>query len=236
MEIAPPQTPPPPGRATPDTGSAPPGDAASAADAADQDFDSFLRLLTAQLRNQDPLKPIDSTEFVAQLASFSSVEQLIGVNEKLEELASRDDLAGMTGLLGMEAGLPATGFRADGSEMDFQLSPVPGAETAVLTIRGTDGALLREIPFDPSLGGAVTWDGRDAAGSTVASGGLTAGITAADAAGETVSAGPVTLFAGVEAIRVVEGRPRLVLEDGRSAAPDELTGLRPARETDAAET
>lgn len=50
------------------------------------DFHTFLTLLTAQMRNQDPLKPMDSTEFVAQLASFSAVEQQIETNNKLGEL------------------------------------------------------------------------------------------------------------------------------------------------------
>lgn len=52
------------------------------------DFNTFLTLLTTQLRNQDPLKPMDSTEFVGQLASFSAVEQQVRTNEKLSEIAN----------------------------------------------------------------------------------------------------------------------------------------------------
>jgi flagellar basal-body rod modification protein FlgD len=55
------------------------------------DFQSFLRLLTAQLRNQDPLSPLDSTQFVAQLASFSTVEQLASANTRLDKIADRLD-------------------------------------------------------------------------------------------------------------------------------------------------
>ena len=47
------------------------------------DYESFLTLLTAQLKNQDPLKPLESTEFVAQLASFSAVEQQVRTNDSL---------------------------------------------------------------------------------------------------------------------------------------------------------
>ena len=50
------------------------------------DFETFLTLLTAQMRNQDPLKPMDSTAFVAQLASFSTVEQQIETNAKLDKI------------------------------------------------------------------------------------------------------------------------------------------------------
>jgi flagellar basal-body rod modification protein FlgD len=51
-----------------------------------QDYDMFLRLMTAQLKNQDPLQPLDGTEFVAQLAQFSGVEQQIKTNERLDSL------------------------------------------------------------------------------------------------------------------------------------------------------
>ena len=51
-----------------------------------KDYDMFLRLMTAQLKNQDPLQPLDGTEFVAQLAQFSGVEQQIKTNERLDFL------------------------------------------------------------------------------------------------------------------------------------------------------
>lgn len=50
------------------------------------DYDSFLKLLIAQMQNQDPLNPMDSTEYVSQLAAFSSVEQAIQTNTKLDSL------------------------------------------------------------------------------------------------------------------------------------------------------
>ena len=70
----------------------PSGEAADAANELAGDFETFLSLLTAQLRNQDPLKPMESTEFVAQLASFSAVEQQVRTNDRLDELAKSDRL------------------------------------------------------------------------------------------------------------------------------------------------
>ena len=62
--------------------------ASAPANRASVDYDSFLRLLVAQLENQDPTEPMSDTEYVAQLASFSNVEQNTQVNEKLDYLIS----------------------------------------------------------------------------------------------------------------------------------------------------
>ena len=59
----------------------------SSSSAADLDYDAFLRLLIAQMQNQDPLNPMEATEYTAQLAQFSSLEQMEGVNENLVALA-----------------------------------------------------------------------------------------------------------------------------------------------------
>ena len=70
------------------------------------DFDTFLQLLTAQIRNQDPLNPADSTEFVAQLATFSNVEQAVQTNDLLKEMSSQmslQNMSEMSSLVGIEA-------------------------------------------------------------------------------------------------------------------------------------
>lgn len=66
------------------------------------DYQAFLRLLVAQAQNQDPTNPTDSTQYLAQLASFSSVEQSIQTNQKLDELLSTSRITQATGLVGRE--------------------------------------------------------------------------------------------------------------------------------------
>ena len=61
---------------------------ATARETASTDFDACLTLLTAQVRHQDPLAPLDSTQFVEQLATFSSLEQQVTANEHLETIAA----------------------------------------------------------------------------------------------------------------------------------------------------
>jgi len=72
----------------------------NAAKAATVDYDAFLKLLVAQLENQDPTNPTDSSEFMAQLASFSNVEQGIKMNTKLDQLLISQALNQVDGLIG----------------------------------------------------------------------------------------------------------------------------------------
>ena len=79
----------------------PPVTTPTTASKATLDYDTFLRLLVAQMKNQDPTKPMDSTEYVAQLATFSNVEQLIASNRKLDQLVAESRMAQGVSLVGL---------------------------------------------------------------------------------------------------------------------------------------
>ncbi len=64
------------------------------------DYQSFLKLLIAEMKNQDPTKPMDSTQYVAQLASFSQVEQSVQTNTKLDQILQSSALAQADTLIG----------------------------------------------------------------------------------------------------------------------------------------
>ncbi|MBU1211196.1 MAG: flagellar hook assembly protein FlgD [Alphaproteobacteria bacterium] len=83
--------------ATAATGS---GGAASTSSLASVDYEMFLKLLMAQMENQDPLNPTDSTEYVSQLATFSQVEQSIQANQKLDQMLTSLQVAQSEGLVG----------------------------------------------------------------------------------------------------------------------------------------
>lgn len=72
----------------------------STSSASTLDYNAFLKLLTAQMKYQDPTKPMDSTEFVAQLANFSNVEQGMKMNTKLDSLLTASALSQAEGLIG----------------------------------------------------------------------------------------------------------------------------------------
>ena len=74
--------------------------AAKPATAPTVDYNAFLKLLVAQARNQDPTNPTDSTAYLSQRASFSTVEQTLQMNKKLEQIAAASGLADANSLIG----------------------------------------------------------------------------------------------------------------------------------------
>jgi flagellar basal-body rod modification protein FlgD len=86
------------------TGAAPSSDPTSAqsktATAPTVDYNAFLRLLIAQMRNQDPTKPMDSAQYLGQLASFSAVEQGVQTNAKLDDLMKNSMLSQADAIIG----------------------------------------------------------------------------------------------------------------------------------------
>lgn len=104
------------------------------------DYDAFLKLLVAEMSNQDPLNPTDSTEYIAQFASFSSVEQSIQTNKKLDSLMMVSALTQANSLIGR------TATSADGT--------ISGTVAAVRVVEGGVEALLedgRTLPLASGL-------------------------------------------------------------------------------------
>ncbi|MET0569593.1 MAG: flagellar hook assembly protein FlgD [Hyphomicrobiaceae bacterium] len=119
----------------------PPGvQAQSASSSVSPDYNSFLRLLVAQMKNQDPMKPIDATQYVSQIATFSNVEQAVQTNAKLDALMTSFALTQADGVIGR------TITSADGK--------TTGTVTAVRVVSGGAVAVLntgREIPLGPGI-------------------------------------------------------------------------------------
>lgn len=64
------------------------------------DYQSFLKLLVAEMKHQDPTKPMDATQYVSQLASFSQVEQSVQINSKLENILATSQLSQASSIIG----------------------------------------------------------------------------------------------------------------------------------------
>lgn len=149
--------------------------------------DDFLALLVAKLENQDPLDPAGDTEFVSQLATFSSLEQLIDVNDNLQGIGQGQALlvnSQALGLIGKEALVEAGGeVRIKNGEPETLVYAVPREANAVtMTIRDANGVTVRTLDLQTSPNGRVTvdWDGKDQDGNPLPDGDYKVEITATD--------------------------------------------------------
>jgi flagellar basal-body rod modification protein FlgD len=208
------------------TAAAPAAAPAAPAAAITSDFTMFLKMLTVQMQNQDPLNPIDSTDYAVQLATFSGVEQQVRTNQLLVDMQTRFSqmgLADMAGWIGKDARSDAP-LRFDGAPVALSLNPAKGASSAVLVVRDANGALVsREEIATP--GASYTWLGADATGALLPPGRYS--LSLESRAGEQVLATtPVEHYARViEARSSAEGTV-LVLEGGVEVAATRVTGLR----------
>lgn len=140
------------------------------------DKDSFLKLLTTQLQKQDPLSPMDSNAFVAQLAQFSSVEALENMGRKLDTLAlgqANANQMAVPQMIGKEILFAADRLAVTkGQSARFTVALEGAADDTVALISDASGKVVRTLPLGPRSGGSfqVTWDGLDGAGNPVESG------------------------------------------------------------------
>jgi flagellar basal-body rod modification protein FlgD len=200
----------------PDTGE-PPADPSS-----QLGKNEFLKLLTAQLANQDPLSPMDSQAFVAQLAQFSSVEQLQGLGSRLDTLllaqASANQL-NTASLVGKEIR-----FRSDsvtvtepGAKTSFELSLEAKADETSIVISDSTGKVVRTLK-PGKLGAGTTaleWDGLDSHGNPVPAGDYTVTVHANLSDAARTEVGSSLSIRGVVAAVTFENQAPELIVNGR---------------------
>jgi flagellar basal-body rod modification protein FlgD len=159
--------------------------------------DEFLRLLVAQLEAQDPLNPMDGTDFTAQLAQFSSLEQLQNMNATLGTLnTSQSVLTNSQAVSYIGKTISAVGDTTqvqDGTSSDLHFSLENDSIGSYIAIHDAYGNFVRQIETGPMQAGAqqIAWDGRDRLGRQVPDGVYSFKVEAIDEAGNSV---PVTQF------------------------------------------
>ncbi len=156
-------------------------------------FDTFLKLLTAQVQNQDPLSPMDTTQFTQQLVQFSQVEQQIRTNEQMEALVTAtrtSQTAGALTYLGrtVEIASAVGGVGAPGDDVRWDLAFSEPATRATARVQDASGRVI----FEQSLGAQAgrtrfTWDGTTSAGTPAPAGVYRLSIAAVNADGTAIA-------------------------------------------------
>ncbi|HVY87851.1 MAG TPA: flagellar hook capping FlgD N-terminal domain-containing protein [Hyphomonadaceae bacterium] len=187
-------------------------------------FDTFLKILTSQIQNQDPLQPMDSTQFTQQLVQFSGVEQQIKVNSQLEQLlsATRSNAgASLSGYLGQQAEIntPNADFTGDPIHWRYTL-PSDAAQTTV-TVTDSAGKVVYSESGQVAAGEYdFTWNGKGFSGATMPTDqAYTINVVAVDA-----DKNPITpthsLITSITGVDLTYGEPALTTPDGVFAYAD----------------
>ena len=155
------------------------------------DMDAFLLLLVTQLKNQDPLSPLEPTEFTNQLVNFAGVEQQIATNDNIEKLLSVQNAAlasAVIGFVGKEVVADTEGkLPLQNGEATFEYTLGSSASNVVMTISDDEGRILFTKAGETGVGKhEVIWDGKDAQDQQMPDGSYNLAITPLAFSGETI--------------------------------------------------
>lgn len=190
------------------------------------DFDTFLKMLTVQMQNQDPLDPVDSADYAVQLATFSGVEQQVKSNELLSGISGQLVLSGlsdMAGWVGKEVRAPMPAW-FDGAPITLSPNPLAIADEVELVVKDAQG---REISRQaiPVSSEPIEWAGVGADANPLPAGFYSFEVVS-KSGGQVLSADQAEIYATVTEVRAVDGKMVLVTKGGGTVAADSVTALR----------
>jgi flagellar basal-body rod modification protein FlgD len=203
-----------------------------AASLVSSDFETFLKMMTTQARFQDPLEPMDSSDYAAQLAQFSMVEQQVQTNDLLKTLSTalqlgsttQTSVGALSGWIGMEA-LSYAPAHFDGAPVTIAPNPLSAADSAYLVVYDAQGNEVQRqgIPISPD---EVQWHGvAELNGSTFPQGNYTFEIESYQG-DQLLLAERAQTYGRVTEARVEEGQTILILKGNLAVLADDVTGLR----------
>jgi flagellar basal-body rod modification protein FlgD len=192
------------------------------------DFNTFLTLLTTQMRNQDPLNPTDSTQFTQQLATYAGVEQQINTNTNLSTLISLQETqqnATATSYLGDRVKYNGGTISLQNGYSEFTYDLGANADSVTISIYDQDNNLVTSSKGSTSAGTyPMVWDGTDKDGNKVGDGVYTVKVAAFDTTKNAVDC-TVTGSGEVTAVVNDNGTTKLQMGDGNTIALTDVTGV-----------
>lgn len=183
-------------------------------------FDTFLLLLTTQLQNQDPLDPLDSSQFTEQLVQFTGVEQAITTNQKLDQLVQLQTsnlLTGAVSYIGKNVEVVNDQLLLKDGQAKISYGLEANATTTVISIVNEHGRVVRSVNGETDAGRhEFEWDGRDVNGIQLDDGVFNFTVTAVDSDEQTI--GTIAAAIGkVTGIEIVDGL--VTLNIGKMGVP-----------------
>ncbi len=186
--------------------------------------DTFLTMMVAQLKNQDPLNPMEGTDFSTQLAQFSQLEQLIGVKDTLESMTSVFEESSendVTGYLGKEVTGSIDSIEVKNGTPSAGVYKLSQPAEVMVSITNSDGKEVKNIYPGQKMAGSysIQWDGTDKSGKQVEDGSYKYTVMANNGYG--FHEIPTTVSGEVEKISYSNGKPYLMV-NGMPVDPESL--------------
>jgi len=190
-------------------------------------FTTFLQLLTTQLKNQNPLDPLDTNQFTQQLVQFAGVEQQLKANEQLTTLVSLQQTAQSTqalGFVGKTAVVDGNTAALTNGAVVWDLN-VPTSSNVNISITNSTGQTVFSGSYDVKAGDnqAFGWDGKGNDGTQWPDGKYTLTATAADSAGNSVAVS--TRLQGVVSSVDLTQSPPLLSINGKTYTVNQIKGI-----------
>ena len=193
------------------------------------DFETFLQMLVTQAENQDPLNPIESSDYAAQLATFAAVEQQVLTNDLLQQMESQlsgSALTELSGWVGADV-LVAAPVMYDGQPIELAPTLATGATSGQLIVRNAAGTVVsREALAIPP--GQVLWGGTSDTGTPLPAGVYTFDVESAQD-GRSIGTRLAPAYGQVVAAQADADGVTLTLASGASIPMDEIQSVRLAQ-------
>jgi flagellar basal-body rod modification protein FlgD len=197
-------------------------------------YNQFLILLTKQLQNQDPMNPMDTAQFTQQLVQFSSVEQQINQNKRLDQLIglqSSTNTYAAANFLGNTVAVDSDKVALKGGKASFQYAIEHEGDQALLRITDAKGQVVAIQEANSAVGSyQVDWNGKDASGNQLPDGQYQVSVQYADKSGKTYSA-PITAYGVVDSADVKDGTVSLNVGAVNYAIDKVLKIVKPTTQT-----
>ena len=190
------------------------------------DFETFLRMLTVQMQNQDPLNPVESSDFAVQLATFSTVEQAVLTNDLLQTLTTQLNASGLAGLaewVGKEARAPAPVYFL-GEPIPITPDPAAAADRAEIVVRDANGSEVQRLAISASSE-TIDWAGVTPSGAPLENGLYSFDVVSYQN-DEVIAEEQIETYNRITEVRNEGTETRLILEGGGAVSSDDVTALR----------
>ena len=186
---------------------------------------TFLQMLVAQLKNQDPLNPMDNSQMTTQLAQINTVSGIQQLNTTMSSMLTQNAATQASSMIGRTVQVPSSNLTLASGKANFGISVPNGADDVVVTIKNAAGVAVRTVDLGQMTAGSgnYTWNGKDDKGNQLADGNY-AISTAATLNGQTTTANALGTDK-VAGVTINNGTMQLVLASGGTAKLSDVASI-----------